>query len=85
MCFPVMDHLIARAYNREYIDMTRYDFSKKKFPPWSDPPQNPTIHIMFIGPLLKLLHSVQFYLKLRCPISRTTLEWTTHSTKKAGT
>lgn len=85
MCFLEMSHLITSAYNMVCIDLTRYGFSKTFFPLQSVSPQNPTNYIMCIGCISKSLYCVQVYLKLGCHIPQTSLEWTTHSTKKVET
>lgn len=48
LCFLEMSHLIASAYNKVCIDLTRYNFTKIFFLLQSDPPQNPVRHIMSI-------------------------------------
>lgn len=48
-CFPEMSHLIASAYDRMLIDLTRYDFSETFFPPCTALPQNLNDRIMCIG------------------------------------
>lgn len=62
-----------------------YDFLETFFPLWSGRPNDPTRHIMCIWCLSKSVYFVQVYLKSRCHISRTSSEWTTHSTMKAET
>ncbi|XP_058742077.1 uncharacterized protein LOC131614522 [Vicia villosa] len=80
-----MDRLIASAYDKVYIDLTIYGFSETFFPLRSGPPKDPSESIMCIGWLSKSLHFVEIYLKLRCTIPSTSLEWMSHSTKEAET
>lgn len=49
MRFSKMRHLIASAYDRVCIDLTRYGFSETFFPLRSKPPQNPSECIICIG------------------------------------
>lgn len=80
MHFPEMGHLIASAYNRVFIILTRYDFSETFFPLRSKPPQNPLERIMCIKQ-----HFVHVYLKSGCLIPKTSLKWNVHFTQNAET
>ncbi|XP_058764492.1 uncharacterized protein LOC131637943 [Vicia villosa] len=83
--FQEMRHLIACAYDKVSIDLTRYEFSETFFPLRTSPPRNPNDCIMCIGWLEKSSHFVQVYLKPGCFIPPTSPEWTTHSIANAET
>ncbi|XP_058741624.1 uncharacterized protein LOC131614010 [Vicia villosa] len=77
MRFLEMGNLIAYAYDRVFIDLTHYGFSKTFFLLRTAPPRNPNDRIMCIGWLAKSSHFVQVYLKHGCPIPLTSPEWAT--------
>ncbi|XP_058725790.1 uncharacterized protein LOC131597094 [Vicia villosa] len=83
MRFPKMGYLIESAYDRVYIDLTRYCFLETLFPLRTAPPTNPNDPIMCIGWLSKSSHFVQVYLKLRCPIPSTSPKRVLHHTEDA--
>ena len=85
MTFPETGHLIACAYDKVCIDLTRYGFSETFFPLRTAPPKNSNDRIMCIGWLSKSNHFVQVFLKPGCPIPPTSPEWMSHSTANAET
>ncbi|XP_058774840.1 uncharacterized protein LOC131649111 [Vicia villosa] len=84
MSYPKMGHLIASAYDRVCVDLTKFGFSETFFPLHSRPPLDASSHIICIG-YLRSRHFVQVFLKPECPIPTTSCEWMTHHTKEADT
>ncbi|XP_058776744.1 uncharacterized protein LOC131651091 [Vicia villosa] len=80
MRFPNMGHLIANAYERVRINLTRYSFSKNCFPLRTSPTPNPNDRIICVGWVSNPRHFVQVYLKLGCPIPPTSPNWAIHVT-----
>ncbi|XP_058768856.1 protein FAR1-RELATED SEQUENCE 4-like [Vicia villosa] len=82
MSFPKMSHLIARAYDRVCVDLTRFGFSMTFFPIHSRPPIDASGRIIYIV-YLRSCHFGQGFLKSGCPIPVAACHWTTHHTKEA--
>ncbi|XP_058777023.1 uncharacterized protein LOC131651373 [Vicia villosa] len=70
MSFPKMGHLIASAYDRVCVDLTRFGFSETFFALHSCPPLDVFGRIICIG-YQRLRHFVQVFLKLGCHIPTT--------------
>lgn len=83
--FPEICHLIAYAYDKVCIGLTRYNFLETFFPLHTASPQNLNDRMLCIGWLSKSQHFVQVYLEPGCPIPLTSPEWEAHSTTKIET
>ena len=85
MRFLEMGNLIASAYERVCINLTRYGFSETYFPLRTAPTPNPNDRIICVGWVSNPRHFVQVYLKPGCPIPPTSPEWALHFTNPSET
>src|SRR4051812_44256319 len=83
MSFPDMGHLIASAYDRVCVNLTRFGLCETFFPLHSQPSLDASSRIICIG-YLRSRHFMQVFLKLGCLIPATSCQWTTHHTNEAG-
>ncbi|XP_058733605.1 uncharacterized protein LOC131605243 [Vicia villosa] len=83
MSFPEMGHLIASAYDRVCVDLTRFGFSETIFPLHSHPPLDTSGRIICIG-YLRLRHFVQVFFEIEASYSGYFLSVDDTSYKRGG-
>ncbi|GAU20665.1 hypothetical protein TSUD_230790 [Trifolium subterraneum] len=83
--FPDMGHILATAYNRIVVELTKHQIghSETFFPLRGRPLLDPSSRIMCIGMVPN--HFVYVKLKAGCPLPPTCKEWKTHRASEAET